>query len=193
ESIPGVAYQTDIPAHSTKERENAFLPLQSPIWHIRGNQLPREGIPGLHTPTAYRGTKGAPFAWHFENLKLGAINYLYRGRKVWFLTEPGSFDNATEAFSNVLGLEADHDQFLRHQALHYGIKRLQSEGAPTIGFMQEAWQMVVVYPGAYHSGSVRRTLWPKPSTTPISCTLTQRSTSPAMDAATKIRSRSRAS
>ncbi|EJT68906.1 hypothetical protein GGTG_13499 [Gaeumannomyces tritici R3-111a-1] len=152
ESIPGVAYQTDIPAHSTKERENAFLPLQSPIWHIRGNQLPREGIPGLHTPTAYRGTKGAPFAWHFENLKLGAINYLYRGRKVWFLTEPGSFDNATEAFSNVLGLEADHDQFLRHQALHYGIKRLQSEGAPTIGFMQEAWQMVVVYPGAYHSG-----------------------------------------
>ncbi|EJT69107.1 hypothetical protein GGTG_13375 [Gaeumannomyces tritici R3-111a-1] len=152
ESIPGVAYQTDIPAHSTKERENAFLPLQSPIWHIRGNQLPREGIPGLHTPTAYRGTKGAPFAWHFEDLKLGAINYLYRGRKVWFVTEPGSFDNATEAFSNVLGLEADHDQFLRHQALHYGIKRLQSEGAPTIGFMQEAWQMVVVYPGAYHSG-----------------------------------------
>ncbi|KAL8377520.1 hypothetical protein RB595_008276 [Gaeumannomyces hyphopodioides] len=165
ESIEGVAYLTDIPAHSAKEREDALLPLESPIWHIRDNRLPREGVPGLpcvpglHTPTAYRGTTSAPFAWHFEDLKLGAINVLYIGRKVWFITETVSFDKVTDVFSNALEVKADHDQFLRHQALHGGIEHLRNNGVSTIGFVQEPWEMVIVYPGAYHSGfSVTGTL-----------------------------------
>ncbi|EJT68233.1 hypothetical protein GGTG_14187 [Gaeumannomyces tritici R3-111a-1] len=83
QSIEGVGYQTDIPAHTAQERRDALLPPQSPIWRIRGNKLPPEGVPGLHTPTAYRGKKHAPFAWHFEDYKLGALNYLYYGKKVW--------------------------------------------------------------------------------------------------------------
>ncbi|EJT68942.1 hypothetical protein GGTG_13530 [Gaeumannomyces tritici R3-111a-1] len=165
ESIKGVAYLTDIPAHSAQEREDALLPPESPIWHIRDNKLPREGVPGrpcvpgLHTPTAYRGTKSAPFAWHLEDLSLGAINLLYIGRKVWFVTEPASSNKATGVFSNALGAKADHDQFLRHQALHGGIEHLRNKGVSTIGFMQEPWEMVIVYPGAYHSGfSVTDTL-----------------------------------
>ncbi|KAL8402607.1 hypothetical protein RB596_009106 [Gaeumannomyces avenae] len=159
EGMRGVSYLTDIPAHSIKEREYALLPPESQIWHIRGNRLPREGVPGLHTPTAYRGTEQAPFAWHFEDYKLGALNYLYYGQKVWYVIQPKSCDKASRVFSNVLEVKADHDQFMRHQALHCGINHLRRSDVPTMGFMQEAWQMVVVYPGAYHSGfSVTPTL-----------------------------------
>ncbi|KAL8284652.1 hypothetical protein RB600_000610 [Gaeumannomyces tritici] len=151
-NFEGVGYQTDIPARTAQERKDALLPLQSPIWHIRGNKLPREGVPGLHTPTAYRGTKHAPFAWHSEDYKLSAFNYLYYGRKAWNVIPPELYDKATEVFREALGVEADHDQFLRHCALHCGIEHLRSEGVPTIVFRQSPWQMVVVYSGAYHSG-----------------------------------------
>ncbi|KLU87300.1 hypothetical protein MAPG_06301 [Magnaporthiopsis poae ATCC 64411] len=151
-TLQRVAYETDIPAHTSEERAEALLPQESPVYPLRGNKLETTGIPGIHTPSAYRGTACAPFAWHFEDLKLGAINCLYRGQKVWFVTEPGSFDAASKVFGEVTKKAVDHDQFLRHDALHYGASHLRSQGIVTRAFMQEAWQMVAVYPGAYHSG-----------------------------------------
>ncbi|KAL8370081.1 hypothetical protein RB595_000445 [Gaeumannomyces hyphopodioides] len=151
-TLKRVAYETDIPAHTPEERAEALLPQESPVYPLRGNKLEITGIPGIHTPSAYRGTTCAPFAWHFEDLKLGAINCLYRGQKVWFVTEPASFDAASKVFGEVTKKAVDHDQFLRHDALHYGASHLRSQGIVTRGFMQDAWQMVAVYPGAYHSG-----------------------------------------
>ncbi|KAL8423722.1 hypothetical protein RB596_003800 [Gaeumannomyces avenae] len=151
-TLQRVAYETDIPAHTPEERTEALLPLESPVYPLRGNKLETTGIPGIHTPSAYRGTTCAPFAWHFEDLKLGAINCLYRGQKVWFVTEPASFDAASKVFGEITKKAVDHDQFLRHDALHYGASHLRSQGIVTRGFMQDAWQMVAVYPGAYHSG-----------------------------------------
>lgn len=151
-TLQRVAYETDIPAHTSEERVEALLPQESPVYPLRGNKLETTGIPGIHTPSAYRGTACAPFAWHFEDLKLGAINCLYRGQKVWFVTEPASFDAASNVFGEITKKAVDHDQFLRHDALHYGASHLRSQGIVTRAFMQEAWQMVAVYPGAYHSG-----------------------------------------
>ncbi|KAI7910476.1 hypothetical protein M0657_011356 [Pyricularia oryzae] len=151
-SLEGVAYQTDIPAETSNERDCAYLPPESPIWPIRGNKLPRTGIPGLHTPTCYRGTPFAPFAWHHEDFELGAINYLHYGQKIWFVTHPGFFDKATATFQEALNIDQDHSQFLRHEAVHGGVQYLRNKDIPTIGFMQEAGQIVVVYPRAYHSG-----------------------------------------
>jgi hypothetical protein len=152
ETFQNVAYQTDIPAQTPEEREGALLPTESPIWPIRGNNLVRKGIPGVHTPTGYCGTTLAPFAWHAEDYLMGAINYLHSGEKVWFCTEPSSYDAATKAFSDLLGKEPDHDQFLRHEAVHYGVDHLRSRKIATRCFMQKTGQWVVLYPRSYHSG-----------------------------------------
>ncbi|KAL8310432.1 hypothetical protein RB597_010320 [Gaeumannomyces tritici] len=154
-----VAYKTDIPAHTAKERKDAFVPEQSPIYPIRGNQLPPKGVPGINTPTAFRGTPFSPFGWHFEDWKLGAVNCLYCGNKVWRVTEPGSFETATTFFKELVGQRANHDQFMRHESYHQGIEQMQASGIEMRGFVQSAWQIVVVYPGVYHSGfSVTGTL-----------------------------------
>ncbi|KAL8366661.1 hypothetical protein RB595_010499 [Gaeumannomyces hyphopodioides] len=150
--IKGVAYLTDIPAHTAKERKDAGLPLESPIWPLSGNQLPDKGVPGIQTPTAYEGTAHSVFAWHLEDLFLYAVNILYKGKKRWYVIEPGSFADATKLFCDVLGIEAGHSQFMRHQALHGGVEYLRSQGIRMIGFVQEPGHMVFTYPGAYHSG-----------------------------------------
>ncbi|KAL8299137.1 hypothetical protein RB593_009147 [Gaeumannomyces tritici] len=157
--LRGVAYETDIPAHTREDRARASLPGESSLWPIPG-QLPKDGgIVGLHTPTGYIGAPGAPFLWHFEDLRLGAMNTQYCGHKAWFVTPPNFFDRATETFIKILGLNPDHDQFLRHEALHGGVDYLRAKGIPTTGFLQRPWQTVVLYPGAYHSGfSVTNTL-----------------------------------
>ena len=151
--LGNVAYQTDIPAHTEEERRGAFLPPESPVWPFRGNKFPADGpVPGLHNPSAYQSRPWGPFAWHREDLRAWAVNYLYCGEKIWRVIEPGSEKQADRVFADMLGVTPTHNQYLRHQALHGGVDRLREGGVVVREFKQRAGQLVITLPGAYHSG-----------------------------------------
>ncbi|KAL8410425.1 hypothetical protein RB596_000198 [Gaeumannomyces avenae] len=150
--LADVAYKTDAPALIPRDREQACLPEESTIWPIPGKLPKNGGVVGLHSPTAYTGTAWAPFGWHVEDFFLWALNCLYWGVKIWHIIPPENREAATAAFAGFLGSNPDHDQFLRHEALHGGFEYFQDKDIPTISFPQHSWQIVVTYPGVYHSG-----------------------------------------
>ncbi|KAK4107060.1 hypothetical protein N656DRAFT_561513 [Canariomyces notabilis] len=155
--LPDVFYLTDCPAGTEREREAAGLPCQSPIETIRGNQLHRtaHAILGIHTITKYEGSAGAPFAWHIDDCRTDAINYLYYGSKEWSVIPPADQEAAEKEFRRLVlstkASDAHCHQFMRHDAV-FGIGRGIERNVAVRSFAQNAGELVFIYGNAYHSG-----------------------------------------
>ncbi|GAB1311938.1 hypothetical protein MFIFM68171_02148 [Madurella fahalii] len=157
DGLSDIYYRTDVPAETPEQRAAAGLPERSTIWPLAGNGLSRTkySIPGLHWPYAYEsGPKfGATFADHHEDYGLHSINHLHVGRKLWRVVPPSAADALVKKLKETDDtIIWDCDQCVRHAGIFVPSLTLSRWGIPFTIVDQEASELVVTMPRAYHSG-----------------------------------------
>lgn len=145
-------------AENHEDREELGLPLKSPIWPLRGNQLTRtkERIPGIHGPFAYiaPGSDKAIFAMHKDDVCTHAVNVLYEGYKYWKVI-PSIHGNLLVNKSKETELSSylsNCDQVLRHEPIYYTTSNLDDWKIGYRIVCQRGGEVVVVFPNTYHEG-----------------------------------------
>ena len=151
-------YCSDINAKCANERSRLGLPLISPIWPLRGDNLARTRarVPGLHFPYAYKANAsfGAVFAAHKEDYDLFSINHLYRHRKVWIVIPPSAANLLESVFrESVSAIRLSHcAQFIRHYASYLRPEVLDRWNVPYKIVQQNAGEAMLIFPKTYHQG-----------------------------------------
>ncbi|KAL4483909.1 hypothetical protein ABPG72_013915 [Tetrahymena utriculariae] len=114
-------------------------------------------ISGVNTPYLYIGSWKTLFAWHKEDLDLGALNYLHYGKPKFWYCIARSDAHKLESFAKANFAEsfAKCPEFLRHKTTvinpYQMIKKLKGD-IKISKMSQEAGEFIVVFSGAYHHG-----------------------------------------
>ncbi len=117
----------------------------------------------MHTPFLYvsSGRYGAPFALHVEDHYLYSFNYLYRGAsKFWVVVAPALAPRLEyhlkrailERWSAAWKADMGCAQFIRHAVLWVSLGVLEAWGVAYSVVEQQAGDLMVTAPGAYHQG-----------------------------------------
>ena len=154
-----VYYCGDIDIRERTSRAKLGLPMESPIWPLKGDRLieTRRRIAGIHWPFAYLAGPafGAPFAIHCEDHRLHSINYLYTGQpKVWIIIAPAHarrLEGKLRA-TNRSYYQASCEQFVRHSATYLLRSTLDAWGISFKVICQLPNEAVVTLPQSYHQG-----------------------------------------
>jgi jumonji domain-containing protein 2 len=152
-----VRYRPDVPAWTTKQRQEAGVPAWSPIHPLRGDKLDvtKAIIPGIHTPYVYESAPhfGAAFQIHAEDYRLLSLNHLYRGRKIWIVVPCTAIESAEKALGrDASGPASSCSQFMRHRAEFFFPEKLDKLGIPYRIVDQRPGETMVILPDAYHEG-----------------------------------------
>lgn len=131
----------------------------SKMWNISQldsllSRVLKDKIPGVNTSYLYFGMWRTFFGWHSEDMDLHSVNYLHYGApKYWYCIPP---EHRERFESWVRGLVPDCfrecSEFIRHKELLISPTRLRNANIPFTMMVQYAGEMVINYPGAYHSG-----------------------------------------
>lgn len=111
-------------------------------------------IDGVNNPYMYFGMWRSTFAWHTEDMDLYSINYLHFGApKTWYVIPP-SFGRKFEALVKKLYPQEFEEcsQFLRHKTVVLNPDILEYHGIPYKKVVQEAGDIIITFPFAYHCG-----------------------------------------
>ncbi|KIX92576.1 uncharacterized protein Z520_11752 [Fonsecaea multimorphosa CBS 102226] len=150
-ALKKMRYATDIPARTTRQRQQLGLPAKSAIYPLKGNQLDRTRytVPGIHWPYAYlSGCHGALFAIHSDDGNLISVNmHLSGAERLWYVVAPKD--------GHIIEKEAKKwtcAQRVRHASRWIPRAKLQRMGARFVNFIQRPGEGVVTWDGAYHQG-----------------------------------------
>lgn len=120
------------------------------------NHLPRS-MSGVSKPWLYVGMMFSTFAFHFEDMALGSINYAFgpsSAGKVWYGAPSGdgaaTFENAVRAC--VPHLVGAHPDLLTQMITMISPIELMAHGAQVCRTVQYAGEFVITLPQAYHGG-----------------------------------------
>ncbi|KAL9940824.1 hypothetical protein V8E36_000312, partial [Tilletia maclaganii] len=111
-------------------------------------------IPGITFPYLYFGMWQSSFGYHLEDMELHSINYLHFGAPKQWDTIP---QNRRVSFETAMRLAFPSDanrcqQFLRHKSYLVHPLHLKSVSARPLKLVQHAGEIVITFPGGYHSG-----------------------------------------
>jgi len=146
-----VRYGSDVEANIMKG--DPWAPADIP--HLPGGVLSAtKAIPGVTTPFIYVGQLFSYFCWHTEDNDLCSINYMHDGAaKTWYGIPPDSKPIVEKVFKAQFPLLTNRypDLHLRKCAMLHPLM-LQQSGVPVYKMVQQQGQIVITFPGAYHSG-----------------------------------------
>jgi [histone H3]-trimethyl-L-lysine9/36 demethylase len=113
------------------------------------------GIPGVTTPYLYFGMWASVFCAHTEDMNLLSINYLHAGApKVWYAVPAGEDSQRFEHFmeSHYQHARKECPEYLRHKRSLISPGILKKSGIPFTTTVQYPGDVIVTFPGSYHSG-----------------------------------------
>jgi len=158
-TLKDVYYCADIDVREGASRVRLGLPMESPIWPLKGDRLikTKKRIAGLHWPFVYQAGPafGAPFAIHREDHRLHSINYLYTGQpKVWVVIPPKHAQHLEDKLRATNGpyYQTSCEQFIRHSATYLLRSTLDAWDISFKVIRQLPNEAVVTLPQSYHQG-----------------------------------------
>jgi jumonji domain-containing protein 2 len=110
----------------------------------------------VNKPYLYVGSWKTMFAWHKEDLDLGAINFLHYGKTKFWYAIARDDQHYLEKMAKMYFADnfAKCNQFLRHKTTIIN-PYLLKKTFPQIKIhkvRQEAGEFIIVFPGSYHHG-----------------------------------------
>ncbi|KRX04849.1 Nucleic acid-binding, OB-fold [Pseudocohnilembus persalinus] len=116
----------------------------------------KDVIEGVNDPYLYVGVWKTTFAWHKEDLNLGALNYLHYGKPKFWYAIPEEDHHYLEKMSKLYFADNFNkcSEYLRHKTTiisPYLLKKKFPE-CRINKCVQNAGEFIVVFPGAYHHG-----------------------------------------
>lgn len=111
-------------------------------------------IQGVNTPYLYFGMWKATFSWHVEDMDLYGINMVHYGApKTWYCVPPKYGHLLEQAARSIFPNVASWcSNFMRHKTCLIAPHVLDQYGVPYQKVVQEARNIIIVFPYAYHSG-----------------------------------------
>lgn len=109
---------------------------------------------GVTESMIYVGTWRALFAWHLEDANLYSINLVHFGApKSWYGISPRDAQRFEAFAADVFpGARNECPAFLRHKTAIISPKKLRDAGFRVSECVQEAGEIMITLPEAYHSG-----------------------------------------
>ncbi|EGR32296.1 jumonji domain protein 2b [Ichthyophthirius multifiliis] len=132
------------------------------LWNLRNlDSILAKGLnktlQGVNTPYVYIGCWKTMFAWHKEDLDLGAINYLHYGKPKFWYCAPRDDGQQLEDIAKSIFSENYNKchQFLRHKTSvinPYQLVKKSNLKIRLTKMAQKEGEFILVFGGAYHSG-----------------------------------------
>jgi len=97
----------------------------------------------------------ATFVWHVEDMDLYGINFVHHGApKTWYCVPPQYGHLLEDAVRHLYPRESTSlcTGYMRHKLCLISPEVLDKLGVPTVRVVQEAGEIVIVFPYAYHAG-----------------------------------------
>jgi len=131
----------------------------SNMWNISKldsllSRVLKDKIPGVNTSYLYFGMWRTFFGWHSEDMDLHSVNYLHYGApKYWYCIPPEHRERFERWVKDqVPDCFRGCSEFIRHKELLISPNKLRGANIPFTRMVQHAGEMVINFPGAYHSG-----------------------------------------
>lgn len=111
-------------------------------------------IDGVNNPYMYFGMWRSTFAWHTEDMDLYSINYLHFGApKLWYVIPPSYGKQFESLLKKLYPKEFEEcSSFMRHKTIMVHHSILKKHGIPYNTVLQEAGDIIITFPFAYHCG-----------------------------------------
>ena len=113
-----------------------------------------ESISGVTSPWAYIGGLFSTFCWHYEDIWMYSVNFMHEGKgKTWY-TIPTSHTTQFRALMRKKYAKEliDRKYLLTEVVITFCPLELIKEGIPVYKAYQSANEMIITFPGAYHTG-----------------------------------------
>ncbi len=155
-NLPGVGEASSVLRQHLGIKE---LPFSS--WDC-GSLAETDRYPGINTPYLYVATASSPkccpalFAMHVEDSRLYSLNFLHAGApKYWVVVDPRDAERLERRICESCRRPPPQRlcrQFVRHLSLWVPVEVLTQWDIRYTALKQEAGELVVTAPGAYHQG-----------------------------------------